>query len=174
MSKKLEVKVVSNTKIKDKKYYPQPTKLPNYLRPLFSFKYITPEGLKNLDEYRYHGSDLSWISNNLGQPFWRKTVLLLPTYLAPNMVTLIGFLAIILNYLIMIFYCPSMDCDVKPLICFISCKKFHKLQIKPDHNFLKASSCFFIRQWMQLMENKLEELVAVLHWVNYLITVVMR
>jgi len=66
--------------------------------------YISPQGLKNLRTYKYHGQDNSLVANHIMQPFWRKAVNFLPIWMAPNMVTLLGFLCIIMSYLWTVFY----------------------------------------------------------------------
>eukprot|EP01103_Thecamoeba_quadrilineata_P008965 TRINITY_DN18675_c0_g1_i1.p1 TRINITY_DN18675_c0_g1~~TRINITY_DN18675_c0_g1_i1.p1 ORF type:complete len:380 (+),score=45.93 TRINITY_DN18675_c0_g1_i1:34-1173(+) len=90
------------------------------LDKLLKHKYTTPEGLKALDDYKYCGIDYSLIANYIMQPFWRKAVNILPETIAPNLVTLIGFGAIILGYLVMTFYCP-LFVAVSPLWVHILC-----------------------------------------------------
>jgi len=72
-------------------------------------KYISSSGLKALSNYKYHGVDNSLLANYVMQPFWRKAVNLLPIWIAPNLVTLLGFFAIVASYLVMWFYCPQIQ-----------------------------------------------------------------
>ena len=93
-----------------------------------------PENLSNLTKYVYSASDASYMyaspplspsslhpppllptltpspnsSNYVLQPWWRWAVTLLPLWMAPNLVTLIGFSWPVLNYLIFATLAPSM------------------------------------------------------------------
>lgn len=69
--------------------------------------YITQEGRKKVLEYKYKPNDESLISPLL-QPYWEYCVTLLPWTMAPNVVTLIGFVAIIYHYLQTIYFCPNL------------------------------------------------------------------
>ncbi|KAL7750214.1 hypothetical protein RI367_004387 [Sorochytrium milnesiophthora] len=73
--------------------------IPRHLRP-------------NLRKYKYQGSDKSLLSKYVLNPFWNKLVLLFPTWMAPNMITTIGFAFIIVNVLLTMALSPNMD---KPL-----------------------------------------------------------
>merc|ERR1712100_836913 len=72
-------------------------------------KYIPNAGLKALSNYKYHGVDNSLLANYVMQPFWRQAVNLLPIWIAPNLVTLLGFFAIVASYLVMWFYSPQIQ-----------------------------------------------------------------
>ncbi len=65
--------------------------------------YVSEQGKNNLVRYKYVGQDNSFISPYL-QPWWNFSVQLLPLWMAPNLVTFIGFIGIILGYLITAFY----------------------------------------------------------------------
>ena len=49
---------------------------------------ITKAQYKGLDGYKYSGTDKSVVSRYILGPFWNWLVLLFPTNLAPNMVSL--------------------------------------------------------------------------------------
>ena len=55
--------------------------------------YITKEGAHALLDYKYHSGGYSWLDNKMN-PFWLACVEYLPLWMAPNLVTLIGFLFI--------------------------------------------------------------------------------
>jgi ethanolaminephosphotransferase len=71
--------------------------------------YISKAGLNNLKEYRYHGTDKSLVAYYIGQPFWRWAVSLLPYWMAPNLVTLIGLGGIALSYACVCSLAPNLD-----------------------------------------------------------------
>ncbi|SMR52994.1 unnamed protein product [Zymoseptoria tritici ST99CH_1E4] len=58
---------------------------------------LSEEGLKHFKTYKYSSVDLSPISNHILRHYWNFCVDYLPLWLAPNMVTLIGFFFIIGN-----------------------------------------------------------------------------
>lgn len=61
-------------------------------------KYITDEGLKNIKEHKYKPGAYSTLDNLLN-PFWIKVSQKLPKSMAPNTVTLIGLIFLLLSYL---------------------------------------------------------------------------
>lgn len=60
--------------------------------------------LDGFDRYKYSCRDTSPLSNYVMHPFWNKAVLLCPTWVAPNLLTLVGFLCCVLHYLLPTFY----------------------------------------------------------------------
>jgi len=70
--------------------------------------YISEQGKNNLALYKYSGSDHSLISPLL-QPFWNFAVNLLPETMAPNLVTFVGFLSLILCYSLTVTFSPTID-----------------------------------------------------------------
>lgn len=72
------------------------------------FHYISESGKAALKSYRYQGSDGSFITP-LFQPFWNSCVSLLPVTMAPNMVTFLGFLGVILHFYLTLSYAPDLD-----------------------------------------------------------------
>jgi ethanolaminephosphotransferase len=61
------------------------------LNPLVH-EHIPPAALSNLASYKYSGLDKSILSNYVMCHYWTFMVELLPMWLAPNLVTLIGFI----------------------------------------------------------------------------------
>lgn len=70
--------------------------------------YISEQGKKNLLKYKYSGSDHSLISPFL-QPFWNWVVDFLPSTMAPNTVTFVGFLGLVAAYLLTAFFCSDIE-----------------------------------------------------------------
>jgi ethanolaminephosphotransferase len=82
---------------------------------LFGLTFIPKEGLENLRHYKYQGRDLSVIANYVLQPFWRWLVEYLPDWMAPNLITLLGFIGVVIAYLILVvWYAPNMYEDAPP------------------------------------------------------------
>lgn len=70
---------------------------------------LSEDALVHLKSYKYSSVDKSWISNNILRHYWNACVEFLPLWLAPNMVTLLGFFCIIFNVLLLTIYEPTMD-----------------------------------------------------------------
>ena len=59
---------------------------------LFSYDYLGPEVLRGYDAYKYSCQDTSPLSNYVMHPFWNQVVKLCPSWVAPNLLTFVGFL----------------------------------------------------------------------------------
>lgn len=75
-----------------------------FVHKLFSYEYINKEHLTGLDRYKYNCVDTSPLSIYVMQPFWSAIVNLYPKWLAPNVLTLVGFLCLILQSLMFSIY----------------------------------------------------------------------
>ncbi|RMD39467.1 hypothetical protein DV735_g5671, partial [Chaetothyriales sp. CBS 134920] len=69
---------------------------------------LSPEALQHLKSYKYSSVDKSPLSYYVLRHYWNGAVQLLPLWLAPNMVTLLGFLCIIVNIGILLIYIPDL------------------------------------------------------------------
>ncbi|KAL1879321.1 hypothetical protein VTK73DRAFT_7158 [Phialemonium thermophilum] len=69
---------------------------------------ISEDALIHLKSYRYSAVDKSPISNYILRPYWNAFVELLPLWLAPNMVTLIGFGFILVNIVLLVIFMPDL------------------------------------------------------------------
>jgi len=56
------------------------------------YSYLGPEILSGFDAYKYSSKDTSPLSNYVMHPFWNQTVKLCPRWVAPNLLTFVGFL----------------------------------------------------------------------------------
>lgn len=65
-------------------------------------KFLTPEGLEHLANHKYKGGEYTKL-DNLMNVFWYKLLDFLPPYLAPNMITLIGFIGVVLSTILLYF-----------------------------------------------------------------------
>ncbi|KAJ5220056.1 hypothetical protein N7468_009260 [Penicillium chermesinum] len=79
--------------------------------------YIRQHQLPNLKNYKYAGVDHSLISTYILKPFYSKCVIpLFPMGMAPNAITLTGFMFVVLNFLTMLWYNPNLDQDCPPWV----------------------------------------------------------
>ena len=78
---------------------------------IYMTDFITKEGLKELDNYKYVGGKYTYIDNILN-PFWLKVSECLPMWMAPNLVTFIGFITLLMTYGFMIMYDSSLQKDI--------------------------------------------------------------
>ncbi|KAI0390202.1 CDP-alcohol phosphatidyltransferase [Xylariaceae sp. FL0594] len=69
---------------------------------------ISDDALIHLRTYKYSAVDKSPISNYILRPYWNAVVEFLPLWLAPNMVTLIGFFFIISNIALLVIVMPDL------------------------------------------------------------------
>lgn len=83
--------------------------------------YIPQAALENLARYRYSCVDASPFSRLVMQPYWNLMIRFVPLSIAPNMLTLIGFAAVIANFLTVLYFCPTLDCGDAPAWVFLSC-----------------------------------------------------
>ncbi|KAH8925523.1 hypothetical protein BT69DRAFT_1332102 [Atractiella rhizophila] len=83
--------------------------------PKLKSYYIPSQHLPNLKQYKYSGADHSLISRYLLSPFWNRFVTLFPKRVAPNVITLTGLSFVIINFISLLYYNPSLNCVPKPL-----------------------------------------------------------
>ncbi|KAI1844569.1 hypothetical protein JX266_009242 [Neoarthrinium moseri] len=69
---------------------------------------ISDEALIHLKSYQYSAVDKSPVSHYILRPYWNAVVELLPLWLAPNMVTLLGFFFILGNIALMEIVMPDL------------------------------------------------------------------
>ena len=67
------------------------------------FKYIPDENLKELENYKYNGGAYTSL-DNVFNIFWNWSSQFLPRFLAPNMITLMGFSCLILSTIPFFWY----------------------------------------------------------------------
>ncbi|KAK0731189.1 CDP-alcohol phosphatidyltransferase-domain-containing protein [Lasiosphaeris hirsuta] len=69
---------------------------------------VSDDALIHLKSYKYSAVDKSPISNYILRPYWNAFVELLPLWLAPNMVTLLGFCCILVNVGLLVIFMPDL------------------------------------------------------------------
>jgi phosphatidylglycerophosphate synthase len=82
--------------------------------------YITPDGFKHLDNYKYISNGYSFLETHVLNHFWERFVNILPMWLAPNLITFIGFIFMALSYLIMLPFDQTLANDIPQWIFFVS------------------------------------------------------
>ncbi|KAJ6845994.1 choline/ethanolaminephosphotransferase 2-like [Iris pallida] len=71
--------------------------------------YVGNHGVATLNKYKYSGVDNSLVAKYILQPFWARCVVLFPLWMPPNMITLMGFLFLLLSAVIGYIYSPHLD-----------------------------------------------------------------
>ncbi|ODM18471.1 hypothetical protein SI65_06342 [Aspergillus cristatus] len=83
--------------------------------------YIRQHQLPNLKSYRYAGVDHSFISRYILKPFYNNFVIhCFPMSMAPNAITLTGFIFVVINLFTVLYYNPTLDQDCPPWV-YASC-----------------------------------------------------
>ncbi|KAK7379010.1 hypothetical protein VNO80_04461 [Phaseolus coccineus] len=71
--------------------------------------YIGSQGVAALHRYKYSGVDHSYVAKYVLQPFWTRFVNFFPLWMPPNMITLMGFMFLLVSALIGYIYSPHLD-----------------------------------------------------------------
>ena len=75
--------------------------------------YIRAKRLEGLKQYKYAGVDHSLVSKYILKPFYNNVVIkCFPMSMAPNAITLSGFSFVVLNFLTLLWYNPTLDQDM--------------------------------------------------------------
>lgn len=77
-----------------------------------------PERAAGLRSYKYKGVDKSPISKYILTPYWNMAVKALPLWMAPNLVTLIGFMFMIAAYVLVVVFVPDLKTEIHPAFYF--------------------------------------------------------
>ncbi|KAJ0038661.1 hypothetical protein Pint_23396 [Pistacia integerrima] len=71
--------------------------------------YIGAHGVAALHRYKYSGVDHSYLAKYVLQPFWGRFVKIFPLWMPPNMITLTGFMFLLISALLGYIYSPRLD-----------------------------------------------------------------
>ncbi|ELU13280.1 hypothetical protein CAPTEDRAFT_184397 [Capitella teleta] len=71
-----------------------------------SFRYLSKDILHGYDKYKYNSIDSSPVSKYITHPFWNFCVQFFPRWLAPNVITLSGFMLLVIQYSLFTYYDP--------------------------------------------------------------------
>lgn len=81
--------------------------MPHFLWP----EPLSPAQLKRLEEHKYSASGRSLFEPPC-QIYWNWLVQQIPTWIAPNTLTIVGLLVNILSTLVLVYYCPTATEEV--------------------------------------------------------------
>ncbi|KAJ3283250.1 hypothetical protein HDU79_009213 [Rhizoclosmatium sp. JEL0117] len=71
--------------------------------------YFTTTDVDNLRQYSYKSIDKSFIATKILNPYWWSLIIeYVPRWVAPNLITLTGFLCIIINLILLLLHSPSL------------------------------------------------------------------
>ncbi|ROW10178.1 hypothetical protein VMCG_01684 [Cytospora schulzeri] len=74
--------------------------------------YVRQEKLPGLKEYKYSGVDHSLVSRYVLKPFYTNVVInMFPMWMAPNLITLTGFMFVVINFCTLLWFNPTLDQD---------------------------------------------------------------
>ena len=80
--------------------------------------YITAAGLENLKTHRYQTTGYTYLDTHLFNPFWEGFVKLVPLWVAPNLMTVVGLLCMFLSYGVMAVYDVKFEEQIPlPVLC---------------------------------------------------------
>jgi ethanolaminephosphotransferase len=81
--------------------------------------YIRSHELPALKEYKYSSVDRSLTSKYILKPFYSNFVIhCFPMTMAPNLITLTGFGFVVINFLTLLWYNPTLDQDCPSWVYF--------------------------------------------------------
>lgn len=83
-------------------------------------RYISQAGLKNLDNYGYHGEDRSFFGNLILKHWWNWAVERVPMWFAPNLLTLLGLISNVIGYVLVLYYSPLLTEGLPRWVCFVN------------------------------------------------------
>nr|XP_054772739.1 ethanolaminephosphotransferase 1-like [Lytechinus pictus] len=69
-----------------------------------AIKYLNNDHIKGFDKYKYNSLDTSPVAVYVMHPFWNAVVKLYPMWLAPNLLTFVGFLFQVYLFLLVAYY----------------------------------------------------------------------
>ncbi|EGF84386.1 hypothetical protein BATDEDRAFT_18655 [Batrachochytrium dendrobatidis JAM81] len=79
---------------------------------------VSQHALNNLEQYKYSAVDLSPVSKYIMQPYWTWATTLFPMWIAPNLITLLGFVFIMGNVALVLVYIPDLSAGEPSWIYF--------------------------------------------------------
>ncbi len=71
--------------------------------------------LQKLKEHKYNARGSS-VAETFLQPFWRFVVELMPLWLAPNLITILGLICNVASSLLVVYYCPTASTAVRKFL----------------------------------------------------------
>ncbi|KAI8618302.1 CDP-alcohol phosphatidyltransferase-domain-containing protein [Chytriomyces sp. MP71] len=85
-----------------------------------TMQFFNDKDVPALRAYAYKSIDKSLIANKILNPYWWSVIInYVPAWVAPNLITLTGFLCVVLNVLICLYFSPDL-LSACPSWCYIS------------------------------------------------------
>ncbi|KAM3141098.1 hypothetical protein pb186bvf_006703 [Paramecium bursaria] len=81
-------------------------------------KYVGDSGVPNIRQFKYNGQCDSILYEHVLSPFAQSIVNRLPLWLAPNLITLIGFLFVLVGLLLSLYYNLQFDQALPNWLCY--------------------------------------------------------
>jgi hypothetical protein len=81
--------------------------------------FIDKKGLETIKNHQYVSGTYTYI-DQLMQPFWNGAALMIPTKVAPNLVTLTGLLFVLCDSFYLLWQDPSMTKPHPPVVHLVS------------------------------------------------------
>lgn len=107
--------------------------------------YLSKSVIAGFDKYKYSSIDNSPVSNYITHPFWNWVVQFYPTWIAPNVLTLAGFLFLVLQFVVLTYY----DSD------FYASSDIHpEYPPIPNWVWLFSSACIFLAHTLDGTDGK--------------------
>ena len=79
----------------------------SWMDPFIFAEYISPQGALGIKQYKYSSTNSSIYYKYVSGPLAAWLVDLLPRWVAPNVLTLMGFANVLIAYALVWFYCPT-------------------------------------------------------------------
>uniref|UniRef100_A0AAY4EJ84 Choline/ethanolaminephosphotransferase 1 n=1 Tax=Denticeps clupeoides TaxID=299321 RepID=A0AAY4EJ84_9TELE len=80
---------------------------------------LSRQQLRRLEEHRYSSAGRSLLEPRM-QPYWEWLVGRVPTWIAPNLITIVGLATNILTTLVLVYYCPTAT-EQAPMWVYLAC-----------------------------------------------------
>ncbi|KAJ3353653.1 hypothetical protein HDU83_006562 [Entophlyctis luteolus] len=85
-----------------------------------TMRYFTRTDAQKLRLYSYKSVDKSFIATKILNPYWWSVIIdFVPGWVAPNLITLTGFLCVLANVVILLYYSPDLVAPC-PSWCYVS------------------------------------------------------
>ncbi|KAI9023573.1 hypothetical protein CLU79DRAFT_749167 [Phycomyces nitens] len=81
-------------------------------------EFPTQEQLENLRLYKYAAEDKSFVTKYILRPYWDWAITLFPTWIAPNLITLIGLFFMLTNVVFILIWVPDLGTEGPSWIYF--------------------------------------------------------
>lgn len=84
-----------------------------------SKQFVKKEEINALDQYKYAGRDYSLLGNYLLRHYWDYMLKLFPMWMAPNLITIIGFCFVIADYILVAVMIPDLEKPAPSWVYFV-------------------------------------------------------